>query len=218
MTATLLQLIRSDYRRYRAAGAGSWLGTWLLTQGLWASTVYRVGSRVHHGLHLPLLRPLARGLCLLARKGVEILTGISLPAECQVGEGIYFGHFGPTIVHDQVRIGRNCNLSQGVTLGLGGRGAARGCPSLGDRVYVGPNAVVFGSITIGHDAAIGAGAVVTRSVPARAVVVGNPARVISYEGSFDFVRYDGMEADPERQAAMHMEVPLVAEIPKDNRD
>jgi serine acetyltransferase len=46
-----------------------------------------------------------------------------------------------------------------------------------------------------------AGSVVTRPVPPRAVVVGNPARVISFEGSFEHVVYDGMAVDPERLAS-----------------
>jgi acetyltransferase-like isoleucine patch superfamily enzyme len=46
-------------------------------------------------------------------------------------------------------------------------------------VDVGANAVILGAITIGDGAVIGAGAVVLKDVPARAVVAGNPARVIS---------------------------------------
>ena len=46
------------------------------------------------------------------------------------------------------------------------------------------------------------GAVVNKSVPARAVVLGNPARVVSYDGSFDYVFYDGMDLDPARRASL----------------
>ncbi len=45
---------------------------------------------------------------------------------------------------------------------------------------IGANATILCGITIGEDAMVGAGAVVTKSVPARAVVMGNPARVIRY--------------------------------------
>lgn len=143
-------------------------------------------------------------LSVFAEKAVEILTKISLPAQGEIGPGLFVPHFGPTVVNGAVRIGRNCTLSQGVSIGVGGRGAARGCPVLGDRVFVGPNAVIFGAITIGDDAAIGAGAVVTKAVPARGVAVGNPAKVISEAGSFDFVVYDGMESDPLRAASQAM--------------
>ena len=200
---TARQLIRSDLRRYMATGGSRPVRIVLFAQGFWASTVYRVGHRVYQtNIPVPLLRSAVRLMCQINRKLMEIVTGISLAPECVVGEGLYIGHFGHVIVSPSTRIGDNCNLSQGVTLGYGGRGDRGGHPTLGNRVYVAANAVVVGKITVGDDAVIGAGAVVTRSVPPRAVIVGNPAQVRSYKGSFDFIRYDGMEDDPDRVASM----------------
>ena len=48
----------------------------------------------------------------------------------------------------------------------------------GGGAYIGAGAMVLGNIEIGENAVIGAGAVVTKSVPANATVVGNPARII----------------------------------------
>ena len=93
-----------------------------------------------------------------------------------------------------------------VARGDPGSGRARegaGGPVIGNRVYVGPQAIVVGKITIGDDVLICPGAVVLRSVPSRAVVMGNPARVVSHEGSFDHIKYDGMETDPERIASLN---------------
>jgi serine O-acetyltransferase len=146
-------------------------------------------------------------MCQVGRKFMEIVTGISLPPECFVGEGLYIGHFGTVIISPSSRIGSNCNLSQGVTLGFGGRGEKGGHPTIGNRVYIAANAVVVGNITVGDDAVIGAGAVVTKSVSPRAVIVGNPAQVSSYKGSFDFIRYDGMEHDPARIASLASQAP-----------
>ena len=62
--------------------------------------------------------------------------GICIPVGIRIGPGFYIGHFGTIVVHPQTIIGRNCNLYQGVTTGISGRGEARGVPVLGDAVGV----------------------------------------------------------------------------------
>lgn len=47
---------------------------------------------------------------------------------------------------------------------------------------IGANATLLPGVTIGENAMVGAGAVVTKDVPAKAVVVGNPAKIIRYMG------------------------------------
>lgn len=199
---SLWTLILSDYRRFVALGATRPLKTVLASQGLWAAGVYRVSHHLYYRTPFVPLRKLVRSLCLVARKGMEILTGISLPPEAEIGQGLYIGHFGTIIISSMAIIGKNCNLSQGVTLGFSGRGDRRGAPTIGNRVYIAANAVVAGKISIGDDAVIGACAVVTTSVPPRAVVAGNPAQIRSYRGSFAHILYDGMENDPERLASL----------------
>ncbi len=193
------RLIQSDFRRSIALG-GRPVRTVLFGQGLWATAVYRVSHSLYQARLGPLRKPV-RLTCQLARKGMEVVTGISLPPECTIGPGLYIGHFGTIIVSPQAVIGSNCNLSQGVTLGVSGRAERRGAPTLGNRVYVAANAVVAGQISIGDDAVIGAGAVVTSSVPPRAVVVGNPGQIKSFRGSFEQIVYEGMESDVARLAS-----------------
>ena len=113
--------------------------------------------------------------------------GISVPYQTPIGSGFYIGHFGGIVVSSGATIGANCNLSQGVTIGQVNRGAKKGTPCIGDNVYIGPGAKVLGHITIGNNVAIGANAVVIKSVPDNAVVVGVPARVISHDGSADYI-------------------------------
>ncbi len=197
-------LIYSDYRRYCCTDGATGtrrLGILLLTQGLWASTVYRLSHATAKIEPAVIRRPL-RVMFLFAEKAIEIITGIRLPGECEVGRGLYIGHFGPIILNGKAILGDNCNLSQGVTIGVAQRGAQAGVPRLGDRVFVGPNAVLFGNIEIGSDAAIGAGAVVTQSVGSGEVVAGNPAKHSSLSGSFELIQYDGMETDPKRLDAL----------------
>lgn len=50
--------------------------------------------------------------------------------------------------------------------------------TIGDRAWIGFNAIILKGVTIGDEAIVGAGSVVTRDVPPRTIVAGNPARVI----------------------------------------
>src|SRR5689334_9732400 len=148
---SMKRAIYADYRRYRATGTRSWGAVVFFMQGFWAACIYRVAHYVYKNVRVPIVRPLLTRLLAVAYKFIEIVTSISIPPDCEIGEGLYIGHFGPIILNSGVRIGRNCNLSQGITLGLAGRGEKRGCPTLGDRVYVGTNAIIIGKITVGDD-------------------------------------------------------------------
>jgi serine O-acetyltransferase len=113
--------------------------------------------------------------------------GINLPWETEVGPGLFIGHCGGIVVTPYARIGRDCNLSHNVTIGVTRGGRHPGAPTIGDRVYIGPGAVLIGAITIGNDVAIGANAVVTHDVPDRATVRGNPGVIVEGRGSSAYV-------------------------------
>jgi maltose O-acetyltransferase len=51
---------------------------------------------------------------------------------------------------------------------------------IGDNVWLGGGVIVCPGVTIGEDTVVGAGAVVTRDLPANVVAVGNPARVVRH--------------------------------------
>lgn len=55
--------------------------------------------------------------------------------------------------------------------------------TVGDNVWIGAKATILKGVTIGHGAIIGASAVVTKDVPANAIVVGNPGRILKIRGS-----------------------------------
>jgi serine O-acetyltransferase len=109
--------------------------------------------------------------------------GISIPYKTNIGKGFYIGHFGGVVINSGATIGVNCNISQCVTIGRAGRGGAKGFPVIGNNVYLGPGAKIIGGIKIGNDVVIGANSVVTKDVPDKAVVVGIPGKVISFDGS-----------------------------------
>jgi len=123
------------------------------------------------------------------RHRLEMKYGISIPHSTPIGPGLLIGHFGGIVVNEHASIGRNCNLSHGVTIGQKNRGKFQGYPRIGDSVYVGPGAVIIGSVCVGSNVAIGASAVVVNHVEDSAVVVGNPAHVVSMKGSQDYVNW-----------------------------
>jgi len=194
------RLLYQDYRRYLAAGQSGFV-TVFLTQGFWASCVYRSCHALVEWLPEGIARTLARGLGGALQKAVEIVAGICVPRGCDIGGGLYFPRFGGIIL-SHGPIGANCTIEQSVTIGAAGKGQEWGWPVIGNRVFIGAHSIIVGKITIGDDAMISPGSLVTRSVPPRAVVIGNPAKVLSYEGSFDSIVYDGMEDDPERRSAL----------------
>lgn len=118
--------------------------------------------------------------------GKRIKYGIDIQT-LNIGEGFYIGHFGHIVVSGKVIIGKNCNISQGVTLGVTNTGNKKGVPIIGDNVYIAPGAKIIGNVTIGKNVAIGANSVVTNDVPDNAVVVGVPARVVSFEGASGYI-------------------------------
>ena len=105
---------------------------------------------------------------------VRTRWGIEIPRRVDIDEGLYIGHFGDIHVSAGAKIGKNCILSQGVTVGMSGAGENKGCPELGDNVYVSPGAKVFGKITVGDNVKIGANAVVHHDIPADSLVLLSP--------------------------------------------
>lgn len=159
----------------------------ILTQGIWALIIFRAGSWCHRNKNKHLSLKLFLPILTIFQKIIEILTGIQIPFTAEIGKGLYIGHFGGIILSDRASLGEYCNISQGVTIGQGGRDGKQYVPVIGNRVHIAPGAKVFGKITIGDNVSIGANAVVTKDVPHNAVVVGIPARIISYDGSSDFI-------------------------------
>lgn len=181
-----LQLIHSDYKKYRKYGA-HFLVILFFTQGFWAIFQYRLANMVYRRIRWQPFRILFKGLFFLWQKGIELLTGISIPASAKIGHSFYIGHFGGIIFNQDTIIGNNCNIAQNVTIGISGYEGNRGVPVIGNDVFIAANSVVAGKITIGDGVLIGACSLVTSDVPPNCTVVGVPAQVISQNGSKGYI-------------------------------
>jgi serine O-acetyltransferase len=113
--------------------------------------------------------------------------GFDISPTTRIGSGLYLGHFGGVVISPYAILGSNVNIAQGVTIGAESRGQRKGAPVLEDHVWVGAHAIIVGKITIGREALIAPGAFVNFDVPAKAVVLGNPGKVVSNSGSTGYV-------------------------------
>lgn len=155
----------------------------------WSIGVYRFGNWVTKKINVPIVRQLLFIVYFFFKRLTEILTGIEIAHNADIGRGLFIGHLGGVIIGHSSVIGKNASFHEGVTIGGGGRREKHGSPVIGNNVYFGAGAKVIGKIKVGNNVMIGANAVVVKDVPDNAVVGGVPAKVISYEGSRDFVHH-----------------------------
>jgi acetyltransferase-like isoleucine patch superfamily enzyme len=148
----------------------------------------------------------------------KVREGARIGARCRLGQGVYVDH--------GVHVGTGCKVQNGVSIYAGvtlGDDVFVGphatftndrvpradaddwtiVPTVvEDHVSIGANATIVCGVRLGRACMVGAGAVVVADVPAHALVVGNPARVV------DYVRLDGSRLDvgadisPERVQAL----------------
>lgn len=66
------------------------------------------------------------------------------------------------------------NIGTGVTIGQENRGKRKGCPKIGNQVWIGTNAVIVGNITIGDNVLIAPNSYVNKDIPSNSIAIGNP--------------------------------------------
>ncbi len=105
--------------------------------------------------------------------------GFTIPKNV-FGPGLHIVHYGTIVVHPDARVGRNCRLHPSTSIG-----DYNGVPRLGDNVYIGPGAKIYGPVTLGDNVAVGANAVVNKSFGSNVTLGGVPARIIAEKGAME---------------------------------
>lgn len=95
----------------------------------------------------------------------------NVPSSTSIGKGLFIGHNGPIIINNEAIIGDNCNIATGVTIGRENRGKRFGCPTIGNRVWIGTNSTIVGKITIGDNVLIAPNSYINFDVPSNSIVV-----------------------------------------------
>jgi len=146
----------------------------LLYQGLWAILFHRWAHALYR-LRVPILPRLISQLS-------RFLTQIEIHPGAKVGKRFFIDHGVGVVVGETAEIGDEVTIFQGVTLGGTGKVKGKRHPTIGNNVVIGAGAIILGAIHIGDNSRVGAGSVVTKSVPPDTTVVGNPSWTIRREG------------------------------------
>lgn len=133
----------------------------------WANFLYRI--------HLKLF---AR----MASQWAKFRTGIEIHPAAKIAAGVFIDHGTGVVIGETAEVGEGTVLYQGCTLGGTGKQTGKRHPTVGKGCVISAGAKVLGNITVGDCAKVGAGAVVLKSVPPHATVVGVPARVVKIGG------------------------------------
>lgn len=125
--------------------------------------------------------PLAK-LYLIKLRFLEEKMGYTIPINV-LGKGSIIVHLGTVIINPAAKIGEYCRIHAGVNIGTSA-GAKRSAPIIGNYVYIGPGAKLFGNIFIANRCAIGANSVVNKNfLEEGKTIAGIPAKVVSNKGS-----------------------------------
>lgn len=159
----MLKIILSDYKRYGITKVSFWtlIKTFIImpNPGLKFMTIFRLTQYFRRRN-----RFLFYFFFFWLRR-LKFKYGFDISYRTQIGKGFYIGHFGNIVIHGDTIIGDNCNISQGITLGVSNSGATIGVPKIGNNVFIGPGACIFGNIIIGNHVTVGSNTVVTDNIP-----------------------------------------------------
>ncbi|BAS67917.1 serine O-acetyltransferase [Bathymodiolus septemdierum thioautotrophic gill symbiont] len=141
--------------------------------------------RLAHNLWVLKLKWLARFISMLGRW----FTGIEIHPAATIGRRFFIDHGMGVVIGETAKIGNDCTLYHGVTLGGTTWNKGKRHPTLGNNVVVGAGAKILGPITLADGVRVGSNSVVVKSVEKDQTVVGVPARVLKeskkQSGEFD---------------------------------
>ena len=107
-------------------------------------------------------------------KRLSYILGFTIHKNC-FGPGLNIKHYGSVVVNPNARIGKNCIIHSCVNIGETNGKA----PVIGDNVYIGPGAKIYGNVVIGNNNAIAANATVNKSFEEEGVLIGGvPSKII----------------------------------------
>ena len=173
-----------DIRRYgEERGAKYPLSFWsqlktcIVSPSLWAIAHHRFGfwvSNIESSYKNP-VKLVCKLLYFLGKYLVVCATKVEILSTADIGPGFFLSNKGNIIIGVK-SMGTRCSVLHNTTVGQGS--SPDELPVFGDRVSIGHDSLVFGSINVGSDVVIGDGTVLSRKVPDGVHLQGHPCKVI----------------------------------------
>jgi serine O-acetyltransferase len=116
-----------------------------------------------------------RVLIGIGRAVAIVAAKCDVAASSVIGAGVYLSDYGHLILGPKC-VGSGTVIHSRVTMGVRAGSDIR--PAIGENVWIGPDCIIYGELTVGDGATILPGTVLSMSVPPRAVAAGNPATII----------------------------------------
>jgi serine O-acetyltransferase len=181
----MLERVRRDLQRYFTFESRTGKPSLLEKARIVASNhalkgllVHRFGAWIERTTPAPAIKLPLKVVYRALDEVVTAVWGMHIHSTAEIEGGLYISHPHGILI-GPIKMGRDCNVGQGVTIGLRPGGVEKeSIPTIGDRVFIGPGSVIFGGITIAAGATVGPLTVVGRNLPPRCLAVGNPMQIV----------------------------------------
>src|SRR5262245_58017420 len=178
----MFENLRADLQHYSRFCYGGRPIPWVLVRILFAHPAalaviwYRFGFAAWQ-MRWPGIRQVLQLVYLVGMPLVRVYSGVQIQPQTKIGPGLAILHFGGVVITRDCTIGPNCILYHNVSIVTmrNEQGA-----TIGEHFYAGTGATIVGSVLIEDNVTLGAGAVLTKSVPKDAIVAGVPARILRF--------------------------------------
>lgn len=174
----MLSNLKKDLSRFSIGGGkAEKLKICLVSHSFHLVLLYRLGS---YFSKKPIIGCFIR---VLIEYLIRVVYASDISLKSEIGPGFVIMHGHDIVIGSNVRVGRNCKILNGVTLGnKDTETQANQQPILGDNVVIGSGAKILGFITVGDNVIVGANSVVVKDVPSGVTVAGVPSKIINYNG------------------------------------
>lgn len=182
LSTFFIKLVTSDtYRSYGKTGVFTTMKGFIVNRHFRAIISLRMCQKSHQ--QAKIIKLLTFPLARVIHKISTNLACIDLPWETNIGYGFIITHGWGLVITPNATIGNNVTIFHGATIGRRDSVSSDGTiimgfPTIEDSVWIGPNAIIVGNITIGKGSKIAAGAFVTESCPPYSLILGNPSQIV----------------------------------------